>query len=70
MTREADRFDLDVRDHGVGLADSGEARGLGLTSMHERARLLGGSCVVEPAPGGGTRVHAQLPLRHGLAAAP
>jgi len=68
LAREADRFLLDVRDHGVGLARSGEARGLGLASMQERARLLGGSCVVEPAPGGGTRVHAQLPLRHGLAA--
>jgi signal transduction histidine kinase len=65
---EADRFHLDVRDHGVGLAESGEARGLGLASMQERARLLGGSCVIEPASGGGTRVHAQLPLRHGFAA--
>ena len=69
LAREADRFHLDVRDHGVGLAESGEARGFGLASMQERARLLGGSCVVEPAPGGGTRVHAQLPIRHGLAAA-
>jgi len=69
LAREADRFHLDVRDHGVGLADSGEARGFGLASMQERARLLGGSCVVEPAPGGGTRVHAELPLHHGLAAA-
>jgi signal transduction histidine kinase len=69
LVREGDRVRLDVRDHGVGLAESGEARGFGLASMQERARLLGGSCVVEPAPGGGTRVHAQLPLRHGLAAA-
>ena len=68
LAREADRFHLDVRDHGVGLAESGEARGLGLASMQERARLLGGSCVIEPASGGGTRVHAQLPLGHGLAA--
>ena len=69
LAREADRFHLDVRDHGVGLLLGGAARGLGLASMQERARLLGGSCVVEPAPGGGTRVHAQLPLRHGLVAA-
>ena len=69
LAREADRFHLDVRDHGVGLIDAGQTRGLGLASMQERARLLGGSCVVEAAPGGGTRVHAQLPLRHGLAAA-
>jgi two-component system, NarL family, sensor histidine kinase NreB len=66
---EADRFHLDVRDHGVGLPEPGTARGFGLASMQERARLLGGSCVIEPAPGGGTRVHAQLPLRNGISAA-
>jgi signal transduction histidine kinase len=69
LAREADRFHLDVRDHGIGFPEPGTARGFGLASMQERARLLGGSCVIEPAPGGGTRVHAQLPLRHGISAA-
>jgi signal transduction histidine kinase len=69
LAREADRFHLDVRDHGVGLLEPGTTQGFGLASMQERARLLGGSCVIEPAPGGGTRVHAQLPLRHGISAA-
>ncbi len=69
LAREADRFDLDVRDHGIGLPEPGTTRGFGLASMQERARLLGGSCVIERAPGGGTRVHAQLPLRHGISAA-
>ena len=52
----------------MGLGDPAAASGLGLLSMRERARLLGGSCVVERAAGGGTRVHAQLPLGHGLVA--
>jgi signal transduction histidine kinase len=30
--------------------------------MRERAAELGGACVVEPAAGGGVRVHALLPL--------
>jgi signal transduction histidine kinase len=30
--------------------------------MRERAAELGGSCRIEPAPGGGTRVLARLPL--------
>ncbi len=30
--------------------------------MHERARELGGMCLVEAHPGGGTRVLARLPL--------
>ena len=68
LSRDTDRVHLDVRDYGVGLAAAGGARGLGLPSMRERARLLGGSCVVEAAIGGGTHVHAQLPLRYGLVA--
>ena len=68
LTRETDHVHLDVRDYGVGLGDPAAASGLGLLSMRERARLLGGSCVVERAAGGGTRVHAQLPLGHGLVA--
>jgi len=70
LTREVDRVHLDVRDHGVGLGEptATAVSGLGLLSMRERARLLGGTCVVERAAGGGTRVHAQLPLGHGLVA--
>lgn len=36
-------------------------RGIGLTSMRERAEELGGGCVAGPTPGSG-RVHATLPL--------
>jgi signal transduction histidine kinase len=68
LSRDGGRFHLDVRDHGVGLAEPREPRGLGLASMQERARLVGGTCIVAPATGGGTRVHAQLPLGHGVAA--
>jgi len=68
LSKDTDRVHLDVRDYGVGLEAGGGARGLGLPSMRERARLLGGSCVVEAAAGGGTHVHAQLPLRYGLVA--
>jgi signal transduction histidine kinase len=68
LSRDTDRVDLDVRDYGVGLAAAAGARGLGLPSMRERARLLGGTCVVETADGGGTHIHAQLPLNYGLVA--
>ena len=39
----------------------------GIIGMHERALLLGGSLEVGPAPGGGFRVLARLPLRGGSA---
>jgi signal transduction histidine kinase len=60
---ELDALQLEVIDDGVGLpaALRGHA-GVGLTSMRERAAELGGRCVIEPAPKGGTRVKAQLPL--------
>ena len=45
----------------------GEGRGVGvgLHSMRERAEELGGTLVVEGAPGGGTVVRAELPCISG-----
>jgi signal transduction histidine kinase len=52
---------LEITDDGVGISNERGA-GVGLSSMRERASELGGSCVVEPAPEGGTRVLVRLPL--------
>jgi len=49
-----------VRDDGTGLPDAYRA-GVGITSMRERAAELGGTCVVETGPTGGTVVVAWLP---------
>ncbi|MGH3145095.1 MAG: GAF domain-containing sensor histidine kinase, partial [Rubrobacter sp.] len=54
-------LDLEVTDDGVGLPENRTA-GVGLSSMRERAAELGGTCVVESIPSGGTRVLARLPL--------
>ncbi|MEV5742398.1 sensor histidine kinase [Microbispora rosea] len=43
-------------------ADGGGS-GVGTASMRERAAELGGTCVIGPRPGGGTRVLARLPAR-------
>ncbi len=48
-----------VRDDGVGI--NGQAYGVGLMSMRERAVELGGSVTVNATPGGGTEVLALLP---------
>ena len=55
------RLQLEITDDGVGLPPEYQA-GVGLTSMRERAAELGGTCVVEVRPGGGTRVWAELPV--------
>jgi signal transduction histidine kinase len=57
-----------VGDDGVGFEGGGrtgvgEARGLGLVSMRERAMQLDGSVVVESAPGHGTRVIVEIPVK-------
>lgn len=58
-----DRLILRVCDDGIGFTP-GEARftGLGLTSMRERLRLVGGAVDISSAPGKGTRIEASVPL--------
>lgn len=63
LERRGDRVRLVVADPGLGF-DPAAARsgGLGLVSMEERARLLGGRLEIESARGSGTRVEVTLPL--------
>jgi PAS domain S-box-containing protein len=60
LTHTEGRIALRVRDNGVGVP-KGAAKGLGLRTMQYRAGLLGGSCQIEPGPGGGTTVTCWLP---------
>jgi PAS domain S-box-containing protein len=54
---------LTVEDHGSGFsAENMDGKGLGLVSMRERARLIGGACTVHSAPGEGTKVDVYLPM--------
>jgi signal transduction histidine kinase len=54
---------LTVTDDGIGFdtADAPRSRRLGLTSMEERARALGGKLAVESRPGAGTIVRLEVP---------
>jgi signal transduction histidine kinase len=58
---DGDHLEVEVLDDGRGILPEMRA-GVGLTSMRERAMELGGSCLVEPATGGGTRLVARFPL--------
>jgi signal transduction histidine kinase len=55
---------LEIVDDGVGIPTERSA-GVGLSSMHERASELGGSCVIQSVPKGGTQVLVHLPLPKG-----
>jgi signal transduction histidine kinase len=53
-----------VEDRGVGFDPAGvdsDASHLGLTSMHERVKALGGSLSVESQPQQGTRIQIKVP---------
>lgn len=52
---------VEVEDDGRGLP-ADHRSGVGLPSMRERAAEVGGTCTISSPPGGGTRVHAMLPL--------
>ncbi|MBA2691509.1 MAG: GAF domain-containing sensor histidine kinase, partial [Rubrobacter sp.] len=64
LSMTSDILELEISDDGVGVPDDRRI-GVGLSSMRERAEELGGTCGVEAAPGGGTRVFAKIPLPEG-----
>jgi len=62
------RLELTVADNGNGRVGDA-SRGVGWTSMRERAAELGGSCVIANRPEGGLLVHAVLPVEDPAASA-
>jgi PAS domain S-box-containing protein len=65
LTGYGDRINLSIEDSGIGFdpKKSYEKRAtLGLVSMRERVRLVGGQLSIESEPSGGTRIRVQVPL--------
>ncbi|BCS32558.2 hypothetical protein TBR22_A17720 [Luteitalea sp. TBR-22] len=64
LTRGATRVHLEVADDGRGIGEAGRRsrRGLGLTSIGERVRLLSGTFDIHGVPGEGTTMHVSLPI--------
>jgi PAS domain S-box-containing protein len=67
LSAHGDTIDLCVSDSGTGFLVSQRTGGLGLTSMHERLRLIGGTLTIESKPRNGTRIHAFVPLSESFA---
>ena len=57
---DGDTLVVEVRDDGVGGANS--ARGTGLTGLVDRVDAARGALTISSPPGGGTTVHAELPV--------
>jgi PAS domain S-box-containing protein len=64
LARVGERVQLQISDRGVGFDASQPSKeaGLGLVSMRERARLLGGSFTIASSPGEGTTIAADIPI--------
>jgi two-component system sensor histidine kinase UhpB len=69
LAREASQLRAAIRDNGRGfdpLAPRGRKAkppGMGLVDMRERAALLGGRCRLQSAPGEGTEILVEMPLK-------
>ena len=61
-TRDASGVALTIDDDGRGVDSGVTSPGLGLTSMRERAALMGGTITIGVSPLGGTRVAVQVPF--------
>jgi two-component system, NarL family, sensor histidine kinase UhpB len=63
LVQHGDLIRIEVQDQGIGfkLEDIGE-NNFGVAGIRERARLLGGSAVIDSEPGKGTRIVVELPI--------
>lgn len=63
LSRAKGELKLFIRDNGRGFKPNGASSGLGLATMQERVKLLGGTMEVLSRPGQGTTIKAGIPLR-------
>lgn len=63
LREDSGEIHLIVSDLGIGFDVEAAlaGKGLGLTSMRERVRLVNGTIVIESKPVGGTTVHVHVP---------
>ena len=62
LRTSATGLELEVEDHGAGMPPAARGRGLGLTTMRERAALIGGAIEFTRPREGGTLVRLRVPL--------
>ena len=65
LREDSGEVHLLVSDLGRGfdLGTAMQGRGLGLTSMQERVRLINGAIEIQSKPMAGTTVHVRIPLK-------
>jgi PAS domain S-box-containing protein len=62
LQKEDSKILLIIQDNGQGFNPQTARKGLGLSSVRERAHLSGGDCIIESAEGAGTTVRCSWPI--------
>jgi signal transduction histidine kinase len=57
----ADWYDFQIVDDGIGFSPETGTYGVGIPSMADRLRMLGGTFSIDSAPGKGTRIIVEVP---------
>ena len=52
---------LKIREQGKGFAPTAPSEGIGLLSMRERMRIVGGGLTITSQSGSGTEISAEIP---------
>ena len=66
LERVADQMHMRIQDDGPGFSQERSAgKGLGLKSIEERVKLIGGKVKVNSRPGSGTEIEVQVPALAG-----
>lgn len=55
---------IDITDNGTGFDTAQQSSGIGLSNMHNRARLIGGTLSIQSSPENGTNIHLTIDTRH------
>lgn len=66
ITKSKGVLKISIHDNGRGFLFSGHSSGLGLTTMQERAKLLGGTIGVHSPPKQGTTLLIEIPVNEGI----
>ena len=61
-SKDSDRYDFLIEDDGIGFSAESGAYGMGIPSMVDRVKMLGGQFHIDSTEGKGTRIIVEVPV--------